>query len=500
MKAVKGLLSLALVIGFILWTIGSPHLIKPLPEGLSLYGPERVVTADEVEFLFDLTARLPESGEVWIRQEIFDRVIDLIEEAEEFVLADFFLVNEFAGETWGPPLPAVTAKLLNALAERRMRDPGLPMLLITDPLNTVYNGVDNTGLSGLEAAGVPVVYTDLRKLPDSNIPYSPVWRAGISWWLAPGGGFAVGNPLAEGKVGIGSLLELLNFKANHRKVLAVGGERPMGVVTSANPHTASGLHGNVALLFGGPAVVDLVESELAVPGMENRSVTAALREWIRNRPQQASTTATVSDQSATVRVLTERPIKDKALKIIDSLQPGDKAELALFYFSDVALRQSLERAARRGVRVRMVLDPNKDAFGRPKNGIPNRQTAYYLTQAGADVRWYATGGEQFHTKMALFHRINEREIQLLIGSANWTRRNLNDLNLETNVLLRGQPEFPALQRASDYFNMIWSGRPGPLEGLPPLLLTTVDYDEYADERRSHRLLYQIMERSGLSTF
>ena len=59
---------------------------------------------------------------------------------------------------------------------------------------------------------------------------------------------------------------------------------------------------------------------------------------------------------------------------------------------------------RRGVRVNVMLDPNRDAFGRQKDGVPNRPVANELVTASGEriaVRWYRTHGEQFHTKLAL---------------------------------------------------------------------------------------------------
>ena len=47
-----------------------------------------------------------------------------------------------------------------------------------------------------------------------------------------------------------SYLEMLNFKANHRKVfVADSADGPVTIVSSANPHDASSAHSNVALLI-----------------------------------------------------------------------------------------------------------------------------------------------------------------------------------------------------------------------------------------------------------
>ena len=78
--------------------------------------------------------------------------------------------------------------------------------------------------------------------------------------------------------------------------------------------------------------------------------------------------------------------------------------------------------------VRVLLDPNKDAFGREKNGIPNRQVASELNDAGVNVRWCNTQGEQCHSKMII--KSNGQQAELILGSANFTARNLKNYNLQ----------------------------------------------------------------------
>ncbi len=87
-------------------------------------------------------------------------------------------------------------------------------------------------------------------------------------------------------------------------------------------------------------------------------------------------------------------------------QRGDNIDIAMFYLADRAVIESLLAASRRGVAVRVILDPNKDAFGHAKTGIPNQPVASELVAAsdGAiHVRWYRTHGEQFHTKLAMIY-------------------------------------------------------------------------------------------------
>ena len=81
---------------------------------------------------------------------------------------------------------------------------------------------------------------------------------------------------------------------------------------------------------------------------------------------------------------------------------------------------------------------------------------------------------------------------MLLGSTNLTRRNLHNLNLETNVILRGSAEAEPLQRGRDWFEERWNNRDERNY--------SVDYAQYADERLWPRMLYRIMEATGISTF
>src|SRR5690606_1269657 len=122
------------------------------------------------------------------------------------------------------------------------------------------------------------------------------------------------------------------------------------------------------------------------------------------------------------------------------------------------------------------------AFGREKNGIPNRQVAHELKQAGKgniNIRWCATHGEQCHSKLLI---ITKGESQFIIqGSANLTRRNLNNLNLETNVFVSGQKDQRPLKEASDLFEEIWNNQNNNLY--------SINYEEYAETSKLKTLIY-----------
>jgi HKD family nuclease len=108
-------------------------------------------------------------------------------------------------------------------------------------------------------------------------------------------------------------------------------------------------------------------------------------------------------------------------------------------------------------------------------------------KGGIEVRWYDTHGEQFHTKLLAFH--TARGTTLLGGSANLTRRNLGDYNLEADLLVRASDSLAA--QASDYFERLWSNDGGHF---------SVAYEAYADDSWVKRVIYRLQEFSGLSSF
>ncbi len=47
-----------------------------------------------------------------------------------------------------------------------------------------------------------------------------------------------------------------------------------------------------------------------------------------------------------------------------------KIHLAMFYIADREVVEALTDAAKRGVKIEMILDPNQNAFGSEKSGCP----------------------------------------------------------------------------------------------------------------------------------
>jgi phosphatidylserine/phosphatidylglycerophosphate/cardiolipin synthase-like enzyme len=300
------------------------------------------------------------------------------------------------------------------------------------------------------------------------------------------------NPLDAGpeEVTFGAWARLINFKADHRKVI-VGDDGKggiAGIITSANPHDASSYHSNVALRLSGAALAPLLASELALAAQAGWKPT-----W--QVPEMPAAPAASPETMARVQVLTEGEILAAIVRNFSGARVGDSIDVAMFYLSEREVVRALVAAAKRGVAVRVLLDPNKDAFGRTKNGIPNRSVATELAAAsdGAiKVRWYRTHGEQFHTKLVAMRTATE--FWFTLGSANLTRRNIDDFNLEANIAASVPLNAQIATSINTRFESLWTNR-----GPPPLEYTA-DFGAYADPAQGTYWLYRLMEASGLSTF
>jgi phosphatidylserine/phosphatidylglycerophosphate/cardiolipin synthase-like enzyme len=490
-----------------LWAgIGVWNVTKPMPAGTNVGTAATVVPGADVQFLYDLT-HAPPQGEMVYEQRIFDEVFRIIDEARSFIVADFFLLNEHmgaAGAAQGCANAAgagcagaaaahrpLSRELVEHLIARKQAVPGLSVLLITDPINDVYGGAPSPALAELRNAGIEVVVTDLEQLRDSNPVYSSIWRALLQWWGNSPSGGSMSNPFTSdgSQITLRSWLALLNFKANHRKLIVADREDGTlaALITSANPHDASSAHSNVALRFTGALAGDIVASEMAV---------ARFSGWHGHiYVAEAEGEPAADEQGVALSFITEEAIRLHLINAISATRNGDSVSIATFYMSDRRVLDALLDAADRNVRVRIILDPNRDAFGRRKDGVPNRPVANELvTESGEkiQVRWYRTHGEQFHTKIALIQH-GKRFIASL-GSANLTRRNIGNYNLEANIAVEAAADSALAIEMLGYFDRLWNN-----DGPPGTEYTAV-FGAYRDEDSGKYWRYRLMEATGLSTW
>ena len=451
------------------------HTYKPLPEGLDFTGKLRHA---EVKFIADQTY-MDAQGKQQQHHHIFDEMLKMIDEAQTTIVLDMFLFNQEVGESTLLQRQ-LTQQLTETLILKHGVQPNIEIKVITDPINSVYGGVMPQHYQKLRAAGINVIETDLTPLRASN----PLW-SGFWYICCQGLGNNVEkgwlpNPFGDEKITLRSYFNLFNFKANHRKTLVVDTAQGWkALVTSANPHDGSSRHSNVALIVTGNTAIDVLKTEQAVGRMSKGDIPMVIVgefEAEKSLPQ--------------VQLLTEEAIYQATLTLIKTAKPQQQIDLAMFYLSERQIVKALIAAHQRGVKLRVLLDPNKDAFGRQKNGIPNRQVASELNAAGITVRWCNTQGEQCHSKMIIKH--DAAQAELILGSANFTARNLKNYNLESDLRVLGAAKAPVFNDANQYFDTAWSN----LDGKN----MSVAYSQYADESQLKYALYRLMEWSGLSTF
>ena len=467
---------------------------KPLPPGVRTASAWHSVATQDVTFIADITSA-DAYGRSVSSQAIFDETLKVVRGAREFLVLDYFMFNSRHGEVdpASPLLRPLSATLRDALLERRQAIPGLKILFITDPINELYGATPSSDLRLLRAAGIAVVVTDLDPLRDSNHLYSSAWRLAVKWWNPDtGGAGSLPNPLPDSNTPLpfGAWARLINFKANQRKVVIGDDGRGglVGVIGSANPHDASGADSNVAVRVAGPVLNSLLESELGIARFSGwqGSITP---------PPITPEAAEASGKSARVQALTEGAIQQSLVERINGAVKGDAIDIAMFYVSDRSVVDSLLEASHRGVNVRLILDPNRDAYGQTTSGLPNQPAASELvseSDGAIHVRWYRTHGEQFHTKLVMIY--GPERLWLTLGSANLTRRSLGDYNLEANLAIEVTRTSPLGLQTLDYFDTLWNNRASL--GIE----YTADFAVYADPGQGHYWFYRFLEGTGMSDF
>ena len=475
---------------FVLIVVGLYGLLKPLPEGINIAGEVYSVPASSITFYSDVTY-VDGEGSRHSEQEIFDEIFRMIEGAEHYILLDFFLYNDFLG-TATTSYRELSQELTNLLIEKKETHPEIKIVFITDTINEIYGGYESQQIKKLKESGVEIVITDLRKLRDSNPLYSAWWRTFFQWFGNSNREGIVANPFdSRGqKLSIRTYLSLLNFKANHRKVVMadarIGGETKLSVlVTSANPHDGSSAHTNTALKVDDYLWRDVLKSEREVANFSGVPFLEPDSDLLDSIVD--------TEGNFSVQLITEMKIQEKVVGSIDGLGKGNTLDMAMFYLSDRKVIKALKRADKRGAVIRILLDPNKDAFGRKKNGVPNRPVARELlknSSGNTSIRWCSTHGEQCHTKLLLFK--TEGGYTMIQGSANLTRRNIGNYNLETNVILKSAGLVEGMKDAYIYFDTVWENEPGRTYSL--------EYAFYKDESLFKVFLYHFMERVGTSSF
>jgi hypothetical protein len=495
---------LRLLIGALLVAWGAIALWqtqKRLPSGAHISGAWQPLPAPEVRFLRDLSAA-DATGAPLSERQIDAELLRMVGQARDFLVLDTGLFGDLpAAGPEAPRLraaPPIAAALIDTLLQATRQRPDLQVLLLIDP-ESLQMRVGANALDGLRAAGITVVPVDVRRLRAPNAPFVAFWQLCCRWWSPVAATGAWPNPVGVGPAGVSMGLwgAAQAYQRSHRQLLIAddGAGGLAGLIFSRALNAEAALHSATALRLGGAALEPLLESEFVIAQFSGWSGGGAIQERSQRliERQRQNVAGTAGADRARARVVSEAVIAEALIARIDTAGKHDSIELAALYLSQRELMRSLLDAARRGAAVRVLLDPGKDGYGYQRSGVPNREVASELAAAsdgGVRVRWYRTHGEQFSPGVALIRSAGRA--WLMVGTAELSRRDLDDFNLAAAFIAELPGNAPAANDALLWFDTLWYNRAaGGTE-------YTSDVDVYADASELGYWHYRALEASGAS--
>jgi len=403
---------------------------KPLPPGTHVVSQTSRLSEADVEFLFEYSQS----------PDILAREMSVIDHAEQLIVVD------------ASPLAPETARHL--LARKRAR-PNLKIVLVTDPRNEAFGGTAAQTLSSLEETGIIVARARLDRLRDSNPLYSGAWRLLIGWWSDP-------FDEVPGQVTPQAWLRRQNSKADQRQLLvADDGSGGWTSVISASDVRSR-------LILRGPLARAIVASELQIAAWSTED----------DRLPPAPPMGPRGVGSIDVRFLSEGAIEGSLLDALAAAGRDDRISIAVEALTDRPLIVAALRAAARGARLQVLL---------ARNPAPNRAVAGELLRDGGgriEVRWSPIEPKAAHPRLLILQHRNDLWVNW--GSANFTRRNLGDLNLEADVEIRMPARSAPARALNGHFAEAWSNAD--------------DDPAFARDSAAAYWRYRLTEAAGLSSF
>ena len=406
------------------------NIAKPLPPGIHLVSQTVRLSDADVEFLYESPRR----------RAAVAPDLSAIDHAEQLIVLD---------------RSPVTRELAQRLLARKHLRPHLKIVLVTDPANEAFGGSPAQTLTSLEQAGVIVARVRLDRLRDSNPLYSGIWRLAFGWWSDP-------FDETPGRATLPALARTRNSKSDQRQ-LVVADDGSGGWIAVIAPADAA-----ASLTLRGPLARAIIAGELQVaawstdddrlpvgPSMDDRGVG-----------------------SIDARFLTEGAIETALFDALGAAGSGDRLGIAVENFSERRLIAAALRAAARGASLQVLLARNRE---------PNQAVADELLHGGGgriEIRWYLGSDAASLPKLLLFRHGDD--VWMNVGTANYTRRNLGDLNLAASVELRMPARAAAAHAVTEYFSEAWS-----VAAADPRFVAASAADYWH---------YRFAEASGLSSF
>ena len=521
-----------LIAGIIAFIV-SCSTIKTPPLGINYESPIR--ETENAEFHYDLTY-LDKDGNIQYDRNLWDATYKVIDNAKDYLIVEMFLFNDLYNKD-KEHFPEFAKEYTERLVKKQKENPNLKVYILADENNNFYGAFEHPFITSMKNAGINVIIVDIFKLKDTFPWYSPFWRTFIK---------PMGNPQNKGwitnfygdmwpKLTIRNLLRALNVKADHKKVFL--NEKEV-VVSSANIHDPSYFHENIAIYTDGPIVKDVLhnlqlvakfsDSEINVDGSDRRmenimnsgsnDKTETDEKTLNSENQKENNVKQINNEeneqnvkektsinseknsitdteghTYKIQYLTEGAIGKHLDEDIDSLKAGDELLMGMYFLADKGVIDRLINAANRGVKIRIIFDRSRDAFGMSTNGLPNKPVSKKLkkkTKGKIEIKWYFTNNEQYHTKITLMKKTDGNVI-INAGSANLIKKNIRGYIMDANFRILTTQDSKISKDIYEYFDRLWENKDG---------LFTINFDDEPTTSGFSDFMYKILDATQLGSF
>jgi len=432
--------------------------------------------------------------------------MEMIKNADQNILITTFLFDCMLNES--STYYDVVKEFKELLIHKKKISSDIKITIMLDPLNRAYGDRISAAVKELNQHGIDVFYSDLLESKSATKYgtfelFNHLGRLSSQLTLGLGGnvldllGLVALSPvlqltpaptsLDQENINLRMVMEAALLKANHRKILVTdiqGSDDFEALVSSANPHNASddstnhaiSVKGNLAkyiymsiredvahsIITDSQEPLRLRQKNILISdeskrkyAINNKLGIDEIKKYITHQLPLVSYENDQNRGNVKVKYASESQIKKEILKMLKGTTPSDIVRIQMFYLSEPEIIKNLILVANHKLRsknnpVLLLLDPNKDAFNSIKDGTPNRQVAHHLLQNIAEgkisIRWYSTHGEQNHAKIMSITNEANKKYELTTGSCNWTGKNMNSINMESNLFVSNS------KKLNDQFN------------------------------------------------
>ena len=528
-----------LVAGIMAFTV-SCSTIKNPPLGINYESPIR--ETENAEFHYDLTY-LDKDGNIQYDRNLWNATLKVVDNAKDYLIIEMFLFNDLYNKD-KEHFPEFAKEYTERLVKKQQENPNLKVYILADENNNFYGAFEHPFITSMKNAGINVIIVDIFKLKDTFPWYSPIWRTFIK---------PMGNPQNKGwitnfygdmwpKLTIRNLLRALNVKADHKKVFL--NEKEV-LVSSANIHDPSYFHENIAIYTDGPIAKDVLhdlqlvakfsDSEINVDD-SNKETKSRIEMDLADKTKIKKDTMNIGNledknndmihleenisdskknekdekeslslnsgkneiidtegKTYKIQYLSEGAIGKHLDADIDSLKSGDELLMGMYFLADRGVIDRLIKAANRGVKIRMIFDRSRDAFGMSTNGLPNKPVSKKLkkkTKGKIDIKWYFTNNEQYHTKITLMKK-TDGSVIINAGSANLIKKNIRGYIMDSNFRILTTQDSKISKDVYTYFDRLWENKDG---------LFTINFDDEPTTSGFSDFMYKILDTTQLGSF